>query len=566
MAFFSLFTGIATQVKSWIRSRDGNVGMIFAIAAIPLIIAAGMGIDMARVYAMRVRLGAALDAAALAVGSSNPASFTTAQLQQRMTNYFNANYPSAALGTPTAPIMTYAAGGNNIINFTATATIPTTFMRLIHVNSLTATVSNQVTRGITGLEVALVLDNTGSMMCGDNASNCGQNVPPSHMDTLRTDAQNIVDTLFAASTDPTKLFISVVPYVTAVNIGPAMGSQLNAYVPSTGGVYYDTQLPQPKPILDANGANIVYDPSQSPTSQEWIGCVVEATTPGEDNSGIGPDISEPPSVGWTPGNTSFTPYYWQNASGAPPYGSDEGWLTSGSTTYYNTWNVPTSVTNNKVTTVTQHPKAQYIEVDNGDYSNDSNSAILNSYGPNLGCPTPLVRLSNNQATLDAAVKAQKSRANSGTAIGVGMVWGWRTLSPNAPFADAKHYNTPGWIKAVVLETDGDAQVLDYPDYTGYGYIRDGKLGATTAGNTAPNTQPGTANYNLQNRLTTLCTNMKNAGIIIYTIGLGDGATNSQLKACAGPSPGSFYGAPTAVSLTSAFQQIANSLNQLRLSK
>jgi hypothetical protein len=83
-----------------------------------------------------------------------------------------------------------------------------------------------------------------------------------------------------------------------------------------------------------------------------------------------------------------------------------------------------------------------------------------------------------------------------------------------------------------------------------------------------NAVSGTANYNLQNRLTALCNNMKatNVGIIIYTIGLGDGANNKQLQDCAGPAPGKFYGAPTAASLTTAFQEVANSLNQLRLSK
>jgi hypothetical protein len=61
--------------------------------------------------------------------------------------------------------------------------------------------------------------------------------------------------------------------------------------------------------------------------------------------------------------------------------------------------------------------------------------------------------------------------------------------------------------------------------------------------------------------------MKNAGIVIYTIGLGDGATNQQLASCAGPTgKGQFFPAPTAADLDMAFQQIAISLNSLRLSE
>ena len=75
-----------------------------------------------------------------------------------------------------------------------------------------------------------------------------------------------------------------------------------------------------------------------------------------------------------------------------------------------------------------------------------------------------------------------------------MVWGWRALSPNAPFADGKPYNSPNWVKAIVLETDGDAQVAgntqnNSTDYTGYGYISDGKLGSTTSGNYPPSGSP-----------------------------------------------------------------------------
>ncbi len=567
-----------TSLARWWRSRDGNVGMIFALAAIPLVLAAGIGVDMARAYAMRVRLGAALDAAALAVGSTNPIAFTQAQLQTRMQNYFNANYPSNALGTPTVPVMTYQGTGNNVINLTATATIPTTFMRIINVKNMTVNVSNQVTRGVTGLEVALVLDNTGSMMCGDGyPSNCSESVPPSHMDTLRTDAKNIVDTLFAATADPTKLAISVVPYVTSVNVGPALsqGSLLGTYVPTVNGAYVDYNGNK---ILDAFGNAITYDSSQSPTSLEWIGCVVEPTAANEDTTGIGPDITEP-SGGWI---GPWTPYWWQSGSGAdgtaPSHGSNytqnQGFASNSNGVYYNTWNIPTTSSKG---VVTQHPSAQYVEVDNGDYSNDTNGAIYQSYGPNLGCPTPLVRLTNSQTTLDADVQAMKSRANSGTAITVGMVWGWRTLSPNPPFGDGVPYKTPGWIKAIVLETDGNAEVLGPPngaDYTGYGYINsltgDQKLGSSTAGLYPPNVTsptPGTANYYLENRLTTLCNNIKAAGIIVYTIGLGPtGETNKQLQNCAGPAPGAFYPAPTSASLSTAFQEVANSLNQLRLSK
>src|SRR5271166_2772889 len=76
---------------------EGSVAMIFGLCAIPVIIAAGMAIDAGRAYMVKVRLGAALDAAALAVGSET--NLTQAQLTTSLQSYFTANYPSTALGT-----------------------------------------------------------------------------------------------------------------------------------------------------------------------------------------------------------------------------------------------------------------------------------------------------------------------------------------------------------------------------------------------------------------------------------------------------------------------------------
>lgn len=567
---------LAARLRSLPASQGGNVAMIFALCAIPLFVAAGMGTDMWRGYAVKVRLEAALDAAALAVGSTNPANYTVAQLQTRMQNYFSANYPTTgALGTPGTPTMTYSTTNNNIINFTATASVPTAFMRVVGINTLNVGVSNQIVRGISGLELALVLDNTGSMQCGDGGAasgTCATGVPPTHMDTLRTDAQAIVDTLFSNSVDTSKLWIAVVPYVTAVNIGPAMNSQtgplatslnntLSTNVPKNSSGGYNSY--KGAAILDAQGNPISYDSTQSQTSTEWIGCVVEPTVTNEDTNGNGPDFTEP-TGGWTPTTmgSAWTPYWWVS-------GTDDSYGGSGTSGSDNTWAISSTTcvkggTNqgkggcqsgySPQTTVTTQVK--YTEDDNGDYFVNPGGAANQSYGPNLACPMPMLRLTNSQTTLDTTASGLKARANSGTMIHVGMIWGWRAISPNPPFADGRPYNTPGWLKAVVLETDGVNDIAASPDYSGLGYLSDGKMGSTNA---------ATAITNLNSRLATVCTNMKAQGIIVYTVGLGQGATNSTLSGCASNSS-KFYAAPTAAGLTAAFQAIATSLNNLRLSQ
>ena len=372
------------------------------------------------------------------------------------------------------------------------------------------------------------------MMCGDGGTgNCSQGVPPSHITTLVSDATDIVNTLFSNSVDIAKLKIAVVPYVTSVNIGPAMNATgiLNTYVPSTAGVYKDYKGVA---IKNPNGnTNISFDSSQSTTTQQWKGCVVEPTTANEDATHVGPDIAEP-AGGWI---GPWTPYYW-----IPNLNSFQSGF-SGNANY---WVYKDTTASHLLHASTP----RYIETD-GNYV----SATNNSWGPNLSCPTPLVRLTNNKATLTAATAAMTSWANSGTMIHVGMIWGWRALSPNPPFGDGLPYHTPNWIKAVVLETDGINDVGSTA-LTGLGLLADGKMGSTNL---------ATAMNNLDSRLTTVCANMRAAGIVIYTIGLGQGATSVPLQNCAG-NGGSFFAAPTASALHTAFQQIATSLNNLRLSK
>jgi Flp pilus assembly protein TadG len=559
------FASLCSRLGPLRHDRRGNVAMIFGLALIPMIVAGGMGVDMARAYAVKVRLGGALDAAALAVAGTNPAQFSLAQLQQRLQNYVTANFPASAFGAVSSPTMAYQQNtDNNVINVSATATVPTIFMPIMGINSLTVTVSNQVTRGISGLELALVLDNTLSMTCGDagdqSQSACAQGTP--HIHTLVADTQDIINTLFSQSQDTSKLKVAIVPYVTAVNVGAAFSQNgtLSKYVGSTYLDQYGNK------VLDPFGKAVTYDATQAVPTQsnpmtgstaiyEWKGCVIDLTTANEDKTGIGYDISEP-SGGWT---GPWPIYYW------PPTTTYQGTTTTNGFPTSSPYNGPgsgyTTTTKNGQTTVTLK------SISYNTFPGNVAKSDYQSAGPNLACPSSMTRLTNDQSVLNTAVSKIQAWESSGTMIHEGMIWGWRALSPNPPFSDGLPYNTTGWIKAVVLETDGQNDVND-GFLTGLGLPADGKMGVTCSGHCSSG-QISTALTTLNNRLATICTNMKNAGIVVYTIGLGSGsdggAGNTTLAGCAG-NGGSFYSAPTAADLTTAFQAIANSLNNLRLSK
>jgi len=100
--------------------EQGSVTIIVAFAVMMLVIALGSGIDMWRAWTVKARLQSAVDAAALAIGSTNQSQFTQAQLQARVQAFFTANYPSTALGTPSAPSLSFA-NNNNTINVSASS-------------------------------------------------------------------------------------------------------------------------------------------------------------------------------------------------------------------------------------------------------------------------------------------------------------------------------------------------------------------------------------------------------------------------------------------------------------
>ena len=197
---------------------------------------------------------------------------------------------------------------------------------------------------------------------------------------------------------------------------------------------------------------------------------------------------------------------------------------------------------------------------------------------------PIIRLTNNQSDILAEINAMT--AYGATVIPAGLMWGWHLLSPNGPFADGVPYSDATTVKVIILVTDGfndvqDLQPNTYPTngfnaaiYNAYGYASPHLTLLPL-----PDSLNGVedqADYNLDQKLITLCNNIKavtdgngNSGRIqIYAIGFGNTINDSGLQLlqqCAS-SPLNFFYNPTGDELNTTFQNIALGLNKLRLSK
>jgi Flp pilus assembly protein TadG len=167
------------------------------------------------------------------------------------------------------------------------------------------------------------------------------------------------------------------------------------------------------------------------------------------------------------------------------------------------------------------------------------SGPYTSYLANLSSQTPgasnVIRpLSSDKESLKTMV--QGTTATGSTAGHIGLAWAWYTLSPkwNSIFtgaALANAHNTANTYKAIVIMSDFDMN--SYYEYNN-----------------------GTSNYQFEQ----LCTQIKNSGVKIYTIGYGVSGTsnNNRRINCASNDAGTTftYTTTTVAGMLDAFEAIA----------
>lgn len=194
------------RLGKWFRSfcgdRRGNFAIIFALTLTPIAVAAAASVDISRAYIVETRLKAALDAAALAVGTAT--GLSSAEVQTMAQAYFDANYPEEVLGVPGTIMVTDTP---TTVDISVKASLPTSIMGLVGINSLDVAATSQVMRHGKKLEVVLVLDNTGSMN------------QDGRLTVLKAAAKDLIDTVSKSALSPGDVRIAIVPFTTDVNVG-----------------------------------------------------------------------------------------------------------------------------------------------------------------------------------------------------------------------------------------------------------------------------------------------------------------------------------------------------------
>jgi Flp pilus assembly protein TadG len=196
-----------SSYKSFCANQRGNTTIIYAMSVLPMLLAAGAGIDMVRANRAQAMLQAAADAAALSAGAADGAAVIegNVDLNQVVQDFVASNNVGIAVDTVEAieSIKNNTAG---TLQVRVRGRMNTFLMRLGGIESMDLEALAEVALGSRAMEVALVLDNTGSMA-------------GAKIDDLKSAARNLVGILHTNKADFSSLKIGVVPYSEYVNVG-----------------------------------------------------------------------------------------------------------------------------------------------------------------------------------------------------------------------------------------------------------------------------------------------------------------------------------------------------------
>ncbi|CAN7571271.1 pilus assembly protein [Bosea sp. LjRoot9] len=422
--FMSLCAGFA-------KDRSGNVMMLFGFAMIPVLGLVGAAVDYSRATTMRTMLNAAIDSAAL-MAARDAAKLTDAQLRDRINGWIRANlHGDAANGFSGATVTIDRTA--RTINISATASLTASLTQLISQNAIQTSSSSQSSWGTNTIELALVLDNTGSMASSGK------------IEALRTASLDLLKIMKDATAETDQIRISIVPFSTRV-------------------------------ILDTSNKNATW--------LRW-------------------DQTQESCSGW-------------------------GWSYSCTTT--------------KITKMSWQgcvaDRDKNYDVQDGDGGGTNGSAypadFCDAYSPST--QAKVMPLTSNWDALTQRIN--EMTPVGATNVTIGAAWGMATLSPGAPFTEAKPLTTPRLKKFMILLTDGDN--------TKNRFEGDGS----------------TSNPNIDARTKLACANALTAGIVVYTVRVMDG-NRDLLKACASDA-GKYFEVTAASQLSPIFKQIASEISAVRL--
>ena len=509
------------QLAGWHSNQKASVAVQFALIVIPMMVVLGLAIDSSRLFLVKYRFQAALDSAALAIGTTFG---SDEHLEEVAKLYVTRNFQ-----VPGATVEAVKVGNSaEQVVLSGTVSLRTFFGSFLGQDYVNINATTDVRRAGGGIMVALVLDNTGSMW-----SSAGSK---SRIEGLRAASLSLTGALFESDDSEDEVRVAVVPYTAMVNPGPAATSIVDTSLTE------DFRIKDPQALTGLKSSELQvlkYDPADK---TQWKGCVYER------DGAASLDDTLPTGSGY------WKPLIW-------PIFNDNQYAVYGS-----------GKTKGRIDPATVDPGGNK----NANSFTGPNVGCPTPILPLTGKEEDVV------ASLKAMTAWNRGGTLSdiGMAWGIRALSPSAPFTESNTMIDKKTgeaiWDSPRWRRAIVLMTDGDNVVYnagnegtrvkagkELSDVTGYGRLGEAKMNALFKSSSA-----GTVKTRVDERLIELCTTAKKQDIIVYTVVFSDStnaATRAIYETCASDK-GKYWYAPSADALDSAFGAIGSDLNKLRITK
>lgn len=279
-------------IRRFGADQGGNAMLIFGLSLIPIFGAVGAAVDYSRANSARSAMQAALDATALMI-SREALDLQSGQVQQKARSYFNAQFsrPDVRNVNTTFSLVSNGPGDFTVVA-QADAKMDTAIAQVIGYRTIDLGATSQVRWGFRSLELALALDNTGSM------------AQKNKIVELKSAVKLLFSILKSNSRTSDDTKIAVIPFNTVVNIGteyadsPWMSYDAPITPESWNGCVADRDQPNDVNDTTPNGSSATLFPAAAcstlakaiPLTNNWdaLNAMVDTMTPvGNTNVTIG---------------------------------------------------------------------------------------------------------------------------------------------------------------------------------------------------------------------------------------------------------------------------------------
>ena len=540
------------MILNFLLDRRGNYAMLMGVAMLPIMGSLAVAVDYSEMNRQKQATISALDAAGLATARQVASGVSDEALITYANEFFKANLgPVDPADTELTVVLPNNQFGGGTLKMSAVLNykpyfLPS-FLGLLgkpadeRHREISFAADSEIRLKNT-LEVALVLDNSGSM------DEYGYGSGQKRLALLKTAAKQLVDTLALQAAQIKQVAkpvqFSLVPFAASVNIGPENAGaawidveglspvhqenfdwstldEADKYAEKIGGIWYkkgsgwgadengilsrfslyrDMQRVSDREWVvtgqeyvcteyEKNGTckkgkgkwrETGYYEETISTYASWQGCVEARPYPYNVDDTPAQGGSANTGVGFGDPATMFVPMF------APDEPGDrwdvEGKTKDGYGAANNWWNDGTEDSSGSTR---QKNMKKYFDVRPYGATSPQGS------GPNYSCTTtpitPLTDVTTAEGLNTIKKAIDKMAANGNTNVPEGTAWGWRTISSTAPFTEGRDEVEKGNDKVIIVLTDG-ANTYSNPNsdpagnkstYAAYGYTGLGYNGTGT---------------------------------------------------------------------------------------